>query len=101
MDMIRARMFLLLLCLGTFAWAQTDNAATKTDQGNGMKISELQKATDVVKDMTAMAPDKGVPNEVLEGAKCVAVIPKLAKGAFVVGGEHGNGVATCRTASAW
>ena len=33
----------------------------------------------------------------LEGAKCVAVIPKLVKGAFVVGGEHGAGVATCRS----
>jgi lipid-binding SYLF domain-containing protein len=37
----------------------------------------------------------------LSGAKCVAVIPKLVKGAFVVGGEHGNGVATCRTSSGW
>ena len=100
--MIRARMVLLFLCLGTFAWAQTDTSAdAKTDQGNGMKISELQKATDVVQDMTSMAPDKGLPNEVLEGAKCVAVIPKLAKGAFVVGAEHGKGVATCRTASGW
>lgn len=34
----------------------------------------------------------------LEGAKCVAVIPKLVEGAFVVGGEQGSGVATCRTA---
>lgn len=100
--MIRARMVLLLLCLGAFGWAQTDNSATtNSDQGNGMKISELQKATDVVQDMTAMAPDKGLPNEVLEGAKCVAVIPKLAKGAFVVGAEHGKGVATCRTGSGW
>ena len=47
--------------------------------------------------MSSTAPDKGVPNDVLEKAKCVAVIPKLIKGAFVVGGEHGDGVATCRT----
>src|SRR5215469_18585440 len=47
--------------------------------------------------MSATAPDKGVPKQVLEGAKCVAVIPKLVKGAFVVGGEHGTGVATGRT----
>src|SRR5438876_5745370 len=49
--------------------------------------------------MSATAPDRGVPKEVLEGAKCVAVIPKLVKGAFIVGGEHGTGVATCRTNS--
>jgi lipid-binding SYLF domain-containing protein len=102
MDMIKTRILLLLFCLGAFAWAQTDtNTSAKTDQGNGMKISELQKATDVVQDMTQMAPDKGVPKEVLSGAKCVAVIPKLVKGAFVVGGEHGNGVATCRASSGW
>lgn len=101
--MIKARIALLLLCLGAFAWAQTDTAQTKSDkdEGAGMKVSELQRATDVVHDMTSQSADKGVPNTVLSGAKCVAVIPKLVKGAFVVGGEHGNGVATCRTASGW
>jgi lipid-binding SYLF domain-containing protein len=52
--------------------------------------------------MTSTAPDQGVPNTVFEGAKCIAVIPKLIKGAFVVGAEHGKGVATCRTsAGSW
>ena len=103
MDMIKARIALLFLCLGAFAWAQTDTDkdASKGKSDEGMKVSELQKATDVVHDMTTMAPDKGVPNEVFSGAKCVAVIPKLAKGAFVVGGEHGKGVATCHTSSGW
>ncbi|HUK48260.1 MAG TPA: lipid-binding SYLF domain-containing protein [Terriglobales bacterium] len=76
----------LLLCLGTLGWAQNDQ-------------SELQSATASIQHMTSTAPDQGVPNQVLEGAKCVAVIPKLVKGAFVVGGEHGTGVATCKTAS--
>ena len=48
------------------------------------KVAELQKATETMEHMTAVAPDKGVPQEVLEGAKCVAVIPKLIKGAFVM-----------------
>src|SRR5438270_154749 len=59
--------------------------------------SELERAADTVRNLTSASPDKGVPNDVLHGAKCVAVIPKLIKGAFVVGGEHGDGVATCRT----
>lgn len=59
-------------------------------------MSELQAATGTVQRMSSAAGDKGIPNEVLENAKCVAVIPKLVKGAFVVGGEHGTGVATCR-----
>ncbi|MBV8893124.1 MAG: lipid-binding SYLF domain-containing protein [Acidobacteria bacterium] len=51
--------------------------------------------------MSAAAGDKGIPEHVLQGAKCVAVIPKLIKGAFVVGGEHGRGVATCRGNGSW
>ena len=64
--------------------------------------SELQRATETVHNISSAASDKAVPQKVLDGAKCVAVIPKLIKGAFVVGGEHGAGVATCRTSSnAW
>jgi lipid-binding SYLF domain-containing protein len=37
----------------------------------------------------------------LRAAKCIAVIPKLTKAGFIVGGEHGNGVVSCRTASGW
>lgn len=82
----------LVCCLGswTLAQAQAEKSATND--------SELERATETVKNITAASPDKGVPKDVLQGAKCVAVIPKLVKGAFVVGGEHGTGVATCRTA---
>ncbi len=47
------------------------------------------------------APDRGIPEEVLEHAKCVAVVPHMLKGGFVFGGENGRGVATCRTAKGW
>jgi lipid-binding SYLF domain-containing protein len=50
--------------------------------------------------MTA-EPDKGIPEEVLEGAKCIAVVPHLVKGGFILGGKHGRGVATCRTENGW
>ncbi|PYV46216.1 MAG: hypothetical protein DMG94_10470 [Acidobacteria bacterium] len=86
----------LLLCLGTLAWAQNDQTSANQSSAGS---TELQKATEVVEHMSTTAPDKGVPSKVLEGGKCVAVIPKLVKAAFVVGGEHGTGVATCRTAS--
>jgi SH3 domain-containing YSC84-like protein 1 len=83
---------LLTLCLGALAWA-----AGPSDDDNSSADNELQRATETVQHMSATAPDKGIPKDVLDGAKCVAVIPKLIKGAFVVGGEHGDGVATCRT----
>ena len=47
------------------------------------------------------APDKGIPEEVLEHAKCIAVVPHMLKGGFVFGAENGRGVATCRTADGW
>ncbi len=83
---------LLVLCLGCFMWAQSSRA----DKSPAANSTELEQATATIEHMSATAPDKGVPREVLEGAKCVAVIPKLIKGAFIVGGEHGTGVATCR-----
>src|ERR1700757_2011155 len=85
----------VLACLGAFALAQ----AQSSDEKSTANDSELARATETVKHITTAPPDKGVPKDVLEGAKCVAVIPKLVKGAFVVGGEHGTGVATCRTAN--
>lgn len=46
-------------------------------------------------------PDAEVPQTILAKAKCVAVIPDMVKGGFVVGGQHGRGLATCRTANGW
>jgi SH3 domain-containing YSC84-like protein 1 len=46
-------------------------------------------------------PDKGIPEWVAAKAKCVAIVPGYKKGAFVVGGQYGQGLATCRTAHGW
>jgi lipid-binding SYLF domain-containing protein len=62
--------------------------------------ARLQKAGEVLQSVMG-APDKGIPNEVLEHAKCIAVVPHLLKGGFVFGAENGRGVATCRTANGW
>src|ERR1700761_2929797 len=43
-------------------------------------------------------PDKGVPLDIAAKAHCVLVVPGFKKGAFLVGGQYGQGVATCRTA---
>ena len=60
----------------------------------------LDNATSVIHAIMGM-PDKGIPEEVLEHAKCIAVIPHMVKGGFVFGAEGGKGVATCRTANGW
>jgi len=77
--------------LSNFAWA----GEQKKDV-----TERLQLATEVLSQMTS-APDKGIPEEVLETAKCIAVVPHLVKGGFIFGGKHGRGVATCRTADGW
>ncbi|HMF99072.1 MAG TPA: lipid-binding SYLF domain-containing protein [Vicinamibacterales bacterium] len=46
-------------------------------------------------------PDKAIPEELWGRAECVAVIPSMKKAAFVVGGEYGSGVMSCRTKNAW
>jgi SH3 domain-containing YSC84-like protein 1 len=69
-----------------------------------------EEASEQVKRMDAAAtvldeimgtPDKGIPEELLNSAKCVAVIPSMVKIGFVFGGRHGRGIATCRTSSGW
>ena len=46
-------------------------------------------------------PDQGIPQELLETAKCIAIIPGSVKFAFVFGGNYGRGVATCNTGHGW
>lgn len=58
--------------------------------------NELNAATQVMQELTGPQSKAGIPDDVLKDAKCVAVIPKMLKAGFVVGGQHGAGVATCR-----
>ncbi|HTM89520.1 MAG TPA: lipid-binding SYLF domain-containing protein [Terriglobales bacterium] len=60
----------------------------------------MQKAGEVLHQIMA-TPDKGIPNEVFDKAKCVAVVPHMLKGGFVFGAKHGKGLAICRTPSGW
>ncbi len=77
---------MLMLALSGFVWADQ----TKTDVDE-----RLQDAAKTLREIEN-APDKGIPNEVFSGAKCVAVVPSMIKGGFILGGRHGRGVATCR-----
>jgi lipid-binding SYLF domain-containing protein len=82
---------LLTLSLSTLAFAGSSEQDT---------TGRLQAAGTVMNEIMS-APDKGIPEEVLNGAKCIAVVPSMGKGGFIVGGEHGRGVVTCRVAHGW
>jgi SH3 domain-containing YSC84-like protein 1 len=77
-----------IIVLGLIVSAWADSGDKERDR--------ITESTNVVKD-TFNAPDKGVPLSVLDGTKCIIVIPDLKKAAFIIGGDYGRGVMTCRT----
>ena len=63
-------------------------------------VKRVQASADVLDEIMA-APDKDIPQEIMESAVCVGVVPSVMKGGFIFGAEYGKGVATCRTANGW
>jgi len=68
--------------------------------GRQDSIERLRMSSDTLHAMIH-APDKGIPEEVIADAKCIVIVPHLVKGGFIIGAEHGRGIATCRTARGW
>ena len=55
----------------------------------------LRSAAEAFKEVMGI-PDKAIPQELLEKAECIVIIPDLKKGAFIVGGKYGKGFVFCR-----
>jgi SH3 domain-containing YSC84-like protein 1 len=70
-------------------------------QADHTKLNERLDSAQAVMNEIMGTPDKGIPNGILRGASCVTVIPAYKKGAFGVGVQYGQGVATCRTPNGW
>src|ERR1700685_2410532 len=79
-----------LLLLASVAWCADDKDQSDIDK-------RLDASAKVLNEIMAV-PDKAIPDKVMADAKCVAVIPSMVKIAVGIGGNHGKGVATCRTA---
>jgi lipid-binding SYLF domain-containing protein len=58
----------------------------------------LGEAASVFSEIMA-APDKGIPQDLLEKAYCVVIVPSVKTGAFIVGAKYGKGFLVCRTGS--
>jgi lipid-binding SYLF domain-containing protein len=84
----------------TIAVASLAAMSWASDQDKQDTTERLDKAAAVLHEVMA-APDRGIPEEVMEHAKCVAVVPHMIKGGFVFGAQGGRGVATCRTENGW
>lgn len=85
---------LLIVCLCSFAFAADEPAKES-------KASDRAQAAAEVLNEIQSAPDKGIPQEVLGSAQCVAVVPSMLKGGFIVGAKYGRGLASCRTPKGW
>jgi lipid-binding SYLF domain-containing protein len=90
--MKRLLLLLVAVCFATMAFA--------FDDSDNKAVGRVQAAADVLNEIQA-APDQGIPEDVLGSAECVAVVPSLLKGGFVVGARYGKGVASCRTPKGW
>jgi SH3 domain-containing YSC84-like protein 1 len=76
----------------------TTLALTPLMSGDNEPVKRLNEATAVFSEIMA-APDKGIPQDLLEKAHCIMIVPGLKTAAFVFGGKYGKGYLTCRSKS--
>jgi lipid-binding SYLF domain-containing protein len=85
----------LVACAGVLLLASSVFAALSSDE-----VKRLRESASILSELRS-APDKGIPEDLWNKAECVLVIPSLKKAAFIVGGEYGSGVMSCRHAKGW
>ena len=86
-----ARLFILLTVLGAFTGlAPLTRASPRTDAR-----ARAQRAAEAFRQIMS-APDQGIPGDLLDRASCVAVFPAVKKGGFILGGQYGKGLISCR-----
>jgi len=78
------RTLLLAALICTPLVAETNEPAKRLEESAAV-FSEIMSA-----------PDKGIPDELLEKAQCIVIVPGMKKGAFIVGGQYGKGYLSCR-----
>ena len=93
-----ATRFVLALSAGLLLFGSISWAADEKDQSDIEK--RIQNAANVLDEIMAVK-DKAIPDKVMGDAECIAVVPSMVKIAVGFGGNHGKGVATCKTANGW
>src|ERR1700739_2723294 len=84
----------LVVLLGSFALGADDQSK------ESKAADRVQAAADVLNESQS-ARDSGIPQDILSRSQCVAVVPSMLKGGFIVGGKYGRGLASCRTPKGW
>jgi lipid-binding SYLF domain-containing protein len=91
-------MLLAVLVASLPAFAQKDDHDSDRSSGNQNDTEVTKRLNDAAADLNKLtnAGDNNIPQSILADAKCIAIVPSLVKGGFIVGAQHGRGVATCR-----
>lgn len=87
--------FSLLPVVALFAWHPLMAADKEKDVDH-----RLDDSAQVLTEIMA-TPDKGIPEDLLDKAHCIAIVPGVKKGAFIVGAQFGKGFLSCRVGRAW
>src|SRR6266496_611003 len=93
--LVLAAAALIALVAGSGPWVSKSTARTKGDNDT---TKRLNAAADVLGEIMA-APDKGIPQDLLDKAACAVVVPGVKKGAFIIGAKYGRGFILCRSKS--
>lgn len=99
------RVLLVTLSAAAFLLASVSGLAAQSDQTSNQNNQSdvdkrIQASADVLNEVMG-EKDKAIPDKIMQGAECIAVVPSMVKIAVGFGGNHGKGVATCRTANGW
>lgn len=81
-------------------WLWTAAFAADEPAKESRASDRVQAAADVLNEIQS-APDSGIPQDILGRAQCVAVVPSMLKGGFIVGAKYGRGLASCRNPKGW
>jgi SH3 domain-containing YSC84-like protein 1 len=95
------RKFIQTLCTTAALTMSITVAASASAATDVQKLDDRIEAAHAVLHELMDTPDKGIPDSIAAKATCVAVVPGFKKGAFIVGGQYGQGVVTCRTRHGW
>jgi SH3 domain-containing YSC84-like protein 1 len=88
------------MIIGVVAVAALTAGSASARPISSKTTERIGEAATVLKEIHAV-PDKDIPQALWDKAACVVVIPSLKKAAFIVGGEYGKGLMSCRHDGAW
>jgi SH3 domain-containing YSC84-like protein 1 len=91
------------IAVAVFVYGLVSLSFAQSPEDNRRSSDELKRlnAAGRVLDEIMETPDKGIPEQLLVAAKCLAVVPSMMRGGFLIAEKSGKGVATCRNSKGW